>query len=241
MTTVATDAWAGDSQFEDSIIAEVHAESGGGWSITKADGWSFGIPADSPVIPTVGMTVRMYGAGIGSIVRGLFLDGVCVYYRSEEQQKQHSEALSYGKDAKDLLRKWDSDDSVWSIAMGGFGPGYEQAIQVAAFEVLRHLVEERDIQTAEADALPSLNYLGLSGAQWGAAKALANAFHQRGPIRVHKEFDADRHILVSKNFPSPQMAEVLSALKAVAAAIPDMPDGLWMQVDAAIAKAEGRS
>jgi len=35
--------------------------------------------------------------------------------------------------------------------------------------------------------------------------------------------------------------DLLEALKAINDAAPDMPDALWRQVDAAIAKAEGRT
>src|SRR5271166_5092790 len=40
-------------------------------------------------------------------------------------------------DAKEQLRRWDNGDSIWSIEMGGFGPGYEQALQICAIEIVR--------------------------------------------------------------------------------------------------------
>lgn len=193
--------WDDDTQFEDSVIMAVDGDATKGWSITKRDGWSFWVPADSPVEPKVGMTARMYGNGIGAIVRGLLLDGQCVFYRTEDEQSEHFAIESYGKDAADLLARWDAGRSVWSAQMGGFGPSYEQSLQIAAFEVLRHLLGGGSIETAE-DILPDLQYLGLSGAQWGAARGLAMAFHDKGPRWVHENYPEDRHIQVCAYFPS---------------------------------------
>jgi hypothetical protein len=199
--SAANQAWPDDDQFKDSTITHVEGDAENGWSITKADGWSFWVPSDSPVAPKKGMSVRMYGRGIGAVVRGLFLDGQRVFYRTEAEQEEHSAIQSYGKDAADLLSRWDAGRGVWSVAMGGFGPGYEQALQIAAFEVLRHLLSGGDIEAADI-VLPRLAYLGLSGAQWGAARYLARSFHELGPRRVHEQYDSDRHIQVSKFFPS---------------------------------------
>lgn len=43
----------------------------------------------------------------------------------------------YATDAGEQLRRWDSGDPIWTIEMGGMGPGYEQAIQVLAIEIVR--------------------------------------------------------------------------------------------------------
>jgi hypothetical protein len=202
MAKEAQTRWEDDAEFEDSVISDVSGNAERGWSITKDDGWSFWVPVDSPVEPVAGMSVRMYGKGIGSIVRGLFLDGHCVFYRTEAEQDEHFKNEMYGRDAADLLSRWGDGQSVWSIAMGGFGPGYEQALQIAAFEVLRYLLAGGAIENADA-ILPSLEYLGLSGAQWGAARSLARAFRADGPRKVHESFDRDRHIQVSRDFPTP--------------------------------------
>lgn len=217
-TEASAERWAGDTKFEDSTITCCEGNAERGWDITKADGWSFWVPSGSPVEPMVGMSVRMYGNGIGSVVRGLFLDGQCVFYRTEAEQVEYAAEQAYGKDAADLLKRWDEGLGVWSIAMGGFGPGYEQALQVAAFEVLRHLVSGGDLDTADT-ILPSLSYLGLSGAQWGAARSLANGFHIDGPRKVHEGIKSERHIQVSKNFPSPALAALLAASKVVLAGL----------------------
>ena len=36
-----------------------------------------------------------------------------------------------------LLAAWDRGETIWSIELGGLGPGYEQAIQVCAVELAR--------------------------------------------------------------------------------------------------------
>src|SRR3990172_3354015 len=125
-----------DDQFEDTLVAKVKKESSG-WSIERRDGWHFYVPADSPVAPEVGMLARFYGKGIGSRVRGLFLSGVKVYYRTEAEDEEHFEIELYGADAADWLKRWDEGRGVWSIEMGGLGPGYEQCIHITCAEILR--------------------------------------------------------------------------------------------------------
>lgn len=193
-------AWENDAEFEDGTIESFDGNKEKGWSITKGDGWSFYVPQNSPVSPEEGMSIRMYGKGIGYVVRGLFLDGQCVFYRTEEEQKEHAANEMYGRDAAELLSRWDEGRGVWSVSIGGFGPGYEQAIQVAAFEVLRHLLDGGDIEKAD-DVLPILEPLGLSGMQWGAARHLANSFYTKGPRGVQEMYKSDRHIQVSRDFP----------------------------------------
>ena len=205
-----------DLQFEEHMITRAEKENGGSWSITRSGGWSFFVPAGK-VVPKVGSLARYYGGGIGRPVRGLFIDGQCVFYRAEVEQEAHFDDELYGRDATELLRRWDEGRSVWSVGMGGFGPGYEQALQLAAFEVLRHFLEvtpntavweddsgsyRRDVDAASAALMKRLEPLGLSGAQWGAAVHLAARFYRDGPIEVHKTSGEDRHIQVSRHFPS---------------------------------------
>ncbi len=46
------------------------------------------------------------------------------------------------------LEQWDSGDTVWVISLGGLGPGYEQAIYMLAFELLRGFLRFRGNETA---------------------------------------------------------------------------------------------
>lgn len=206
-----------DDQFEEATVASVRDE-GEGWSIQRADGWSFFVTAPSPVEPKEGMVARFYGKGIGFSVRGLFLDGQKVFYRTEEEETEKREIDSFGADAADWLKRWDDGGSVWSIEMGGLGPGYEQCIQITTAEILRHLLErkydvatwddkeawERDHNEMEAAGFANarISALGLSGAQWGAAMNLALQLYRRGPRAVMTdERVKDRRIQVSRTFP----------------------------------------
>lgn len=127
------------------------------------------------------------------------------------------DAELYGKDAADLLARWDAGNGpVHTIEMGGLGPGYEQALQITAFEILRDLLarkpdhlqwDEKDTWEAERETIrtnvmPKVDELGLSGAQWGAAMSLATAWYSRGPVQCMSEVDDDRRTMVSKNFPA---------------------------------------
>lgn len=119
----------------------------------------------------------------------------------------------YGKDAADWLARWDAGGTVWSIEMGGLGPGYEQAIQITAAEVLRWLLTHKpDLDTTWETTRDKLNQevgyvdpvkaLGLSGAQWGAAVNIAASLYREGPRSIMTNPTLkDRHIQVSKTFP----------------------------------------
>lgn len=132
-----------------------------------------------------------------------------------------SERSFYGETAAEWLRRWDAGETVWTLEMGGFGPGYEQCIQIACAEVVRdmHAVpapedgdkeawkawgERADVALHRADKFPGM---GMSGAQAGAAKSLAAALCKRGPegFFAHiKETAPDRAkdmIQVSRDWP----------------------------------------
>lgn len=205
-----------DTEFEDTTLAAVRHE-GAGWDVKRADGWSFFVP-EGPVVPKVGSAARFYGKGIGYSVRGLFVDGRKVFYRTKAEEAEHREIEAYGADAADWLKRWDEGKGVWSIEMGGLGPGYEQAIQITAAEVLRHLLSakydtaqwaEHETWKRDRDAIdkagfanPVITALGLSGAQWGAALSLAIALYRRGPrAALTDEAVKDRKIQVCREFP----------------------------------------
>lgn len=73
-----------DNQFELTTIKSVSGETPN-WTFERADGWSFGFTHKS-IVPKVGDMVGFYGKGTGYIVRGLFVDGKKVFYRTEKQQ-----------------------------------------------------------------------------------------------------------------------------------------------------------
>lgn len=126
--------------------------------------------------------------------------------------------LSPYDDAVEWLRKWDADDIVWSVEMGGLGPGYEQAIQITAAEILRHMIakqynadewDDDEKRKADSDNLDeygkgneTISKLGLSGAQWGAALNIASCFYRRGPTNALADKKVrDRKIQVCRKFP----------------------------------------
>ena len=116
----------------------------------------------------------------------------------------------------EMLEAWDRGDSVWSIEMGGLGPGYEQAIQILAIECLRAMHDARfewsGDQEADTERLsPILDSVtsivndwpgcGFSGAQVEGAYNIATLFHRHGPIAALEKADEDRRIQVSKAWP----------------------------------------
>lgn len=221
---MSTDSEAGESsmkedkQYFDHKITKVGKEKTG-WTIKLDDGFSFYVPETSPIEPQIGMTARMYGAGLGARVRGLLLDGVVVYYRTAAEDEEAHEIEMYGADAADWLKRWDEGESVWSIEMGGIGPGYEQCIHITTAEIIRLMLEKNmvahawedgdvwktDLRIIEYECFnnPTIKSLGLTGAQWHGAVNLACQFYKQGPRGVLKDKRIkDRRILVSKNFPT---------------------------------------
>lgn len=212
-----TNEFPNDPVYEEWIIDEVFPGDEG-WSISGT-GLGFFVPKDSPVTPAVGMTARLYTKGLGHRVRGLFLDGHKVYFRTETEDREKADIDLYGADAADWLARWDSDKSVWSISMGGLGPGYEQCIHVSAAEILRWLLANKpdasawgnddgsyraamDTMEKAVFKIHAVKILGLSGAQWGAAMNLAAQLYIHGPRHIMglKELQ-DRKIRVSRSFP----------------------------------------
>jgi hypothetical protein len=205
-----------DSEYEDRRIDAVEGSDADSYAIT-CDGWTLYCGNGCPAVPEVGQTARMYGHGIGSPVRGLFINGVRVWYRTEAEDRAHHERELYGADCADWLTRWDGGRGVWSIEMGGLGPGYEQAIQITMAECLRWFVankpdaalwSDKDEWAKTRDALekamhPVVDPLGLSGAQWGAAVNLAAMFYRNGPQGVMADARVkDRHIQISNALPT---------------------------------------
>lgn len=214
-------AYPNDNEFEDVTIEHVDAHengydigfSGRGLFCPKYDGGE----------PKVGSALRIYSKGLGFRFRGLYVDGVRVFYRTEAEDAEHHEIELYGADAADWLKRWDDGRSVWSIEMGGLGPGYEQCIHVTAAEIIRHMLDakydpalwrDKDVWARDRDAIEKYGFanetikqLGLSGAQWGAAVNLAANIYRDGPRKVMNDPRVkDRHIQVSRSFPGARAA-----------------------------------
>lgn len=117
--------------------------------------------------------------------------------------------------AADALKRWDEGQGVFTIEMGGIGPGYEQAIQILVFEIIRDnlgatLPDENDKDASKAfwdkfgdESIHRTNEkLGYSGAQVGAAKQVAYRALRQGWEAMLKTVPQDRLIQVSKNLPT---------------------------------------
>lgn len=90
----------GDNEHQTYTIEKVEGDAIRGWTVTFDGCCCFGIPPTSPVVPTVNMAVRQYGRGFGFVVRGVFLDGRRVFYRTEREQREqdkHDSAVQEGR------------------------------------------------------------------------------------------------------------------------------------------------
>lgn len=203
-----------DSQFEDAAIKSVSAGKDG-WTVEREDGWSFFVP-DHGVEPRAGDSARFYGRGIGYPVRGLTINGEIVFYRTEAEEVEHREIERFTDSPQALLERWDSGKSCWMVEMGGLGPGYEQAIQIMAFEFLRAFIAiksdaakwaaddaawKADREAVEKLAENTVHRIGPSGAQHGAAMNIATCIYRHGPRAALKMVDEKRLIQVSNYFP----------------------------------------
>jgi len=122
--------------------------------------------------------------------------------------QEHIDSGLYPKDIEDAVQRWDHGDQVWTVEMGGIGPGYEQCIQVGMIELLRRLIgielpkkseDWNEFLDAHLDDVLKEFDLGLSGSQAGAIKQLACKFASQGWASTEKV--QDRMILISKNWP----------------------------------------
>lgn len=117
--------------------------------------------------------------------------------------------------AKEALRRWDADESVFTVEVGGLGPGYEQCIHIVVFELIRAFLDDpsRMIQPdgkhfnddaigAVIRTIEETKHLGLSGIQINAAQSLAYRYLTEGYAASVNTASKGRHIQVSKHFPS---------------------------------------
>ena len=117
---------------------------------------------------------------------------------------------------EEMLVAWDRGESVWSVEMGGLGPGYVQAIQILAMECLRELSvkgfnwtddKAKNSESCRAMLDPVVDRVdkwpgcGFSGAQVGAAMSIAARFHRQGPLAALDSAPENRHIQTRKTWP----------------------------------------
>lgn len=119
---------------------------------------------------------------------------------------------------REMIATWDDGGIIWSIDMGGLGPGYEQVIQIGIIELCRRMVNVEIPEWEEGAVGEQINKLfddalhvackevaglkGITGAQAGAMKQVAyNAITEGWPKMV-ESIPKGRKIQVSNNWPS---------------------------------------
>lgn len=114
-----------------------------------------------------------------------------------------------------VAKDWIQKRNVWSVELGGLGPGYEQAIQCLLFEGMALWPKGKLVPKPKGDEIPQevedhFAYvhkdlkLHLSGAQFYAARDTAYSFMTRGYAKVMNSIqstDKDRLIQVNREFP----------------------------------------
>ena len=65
------------------------------------------------------------------------------------------------KTASEALARWDAGGSVFTLEMGGLGPGYEQVIHIVVFELIRAFKDVRIDWAADPAILNHLREAGL--------------------------------------------------------------------------------
>lgn len=124
---------------------------------------------------------------------------------------------------EEVDRRWHLGYHVWSVSMGGLGPGYEMGIQRIAFAMLREmLAEPYDYRSDRVAALPDdarakdgrayfdkieqkvavtaiIDEVGPTGAMYGAACNLADNIMRQGYTAALNSVPKSRLIIVSMN------------------------------------------
>ena len=114
---------------------------------------------------------------------------------------------------REQIEAWDKGDTVWTVEMGGLGPGYEQALQIAAIEMGRVMIpyapgtnrEQNVALFKQVTENANIKGLGLSGAQHGAAQQIAFNWWTKGPAKFCEFYKSkslgDRCVMISKDWP----------------------------------------
>ena len=132
-----------------------------------------------------------------------------------------SKEVLYGhhETVETLIAAWDKGETIWSLELGGLGPGYEQAIQVCAVELARGCKDMTGMKNDDKESTTRFRAKcdeiihaiddklgGLSGAMVGAAEWLAWQWcFNGGPAALQKRLkergESDRAIQVSTAWP----------------------------------------
>lgn len=202
-----------DREFEEHIIEKVEGDNVRGWTITYDGCVCFGVPATSPIEPRPGMVAKFYGRGFGYTVRGLVLDKVVVFYRTEEEEEERlrDEAArleqkrrdAFERDRADLDARFEKLPEIFRRRIERFrnnNPDFrwkferyelfccEQAVVIAtALKTASRIRDFHRLDWAQQKLLvPGLDE-GHSGNTFGCAVRLATLFVERPEdvVRLH--------------------------------------------------------
>lgn len=116
---------------------------------------------------------------------------------------------------EEALKRWDEGASIFTVEMGGLGPGYEQCIHILTFEIVRDQLAAGPLPNFEspeprhewsewgrmAITRTDADVGGYSGAQVGAAKNLAYLCLRDGWRNAVRSVPEDRLIQVRRDWP----------------------------------------
>ena len=86
---------ANDNQFCTNWVKETTNKT-----LTTSDGWCIGLPEKLTCHILPGMEVRDYGRGLGYPVRGLFVNGHRIWYRTQKQEDERHKKWVANEDRK---------------------------------------------------------------------------------------------------------------------------------------------
>ena len=117
---------------------------------------------------------------------------------------------------QDAVKRFRKGDPVWTIELGGMGPGYEQALQLILWAIMAEWDADRPLPEPQGNSFPEefnkhvdavierhdKSLGGLSGAQVGAAKNTAWQFMRQGyGEMIVKAREEDRTIMFDTFWP----------------------------------------
>jgi hypothetical protein len=113
-----------DRQYEDQRLTKVE-DFGDSWAITGECG-TLCIPKTGPT-PKEGDTARYYGRGFGFPVRGVDINGVEVYYHTEQQWREKTEREQNERDAKQR-RQYDRDRESFTVRINALPSPFQKRL-----------------------------------------------------------------------------------------------------------------
>lgn len=134
-------------------------------------------------------------------------------FKSKEdlEREKRREDFLYPETAKEASDRFEKGENVFVVELGGFGPGYEHAIWIAMFKVIKSYHKEdmkkwvtRDgksfVKNVDDKLMRILRNQDLTGAQFEVIKHTSYHLMRYGWREMMKKALEDRVIQVNKNF-----------------------------------------